>query len=120
MTKLFFLAAGGAIGTLMRYWLSVRFNHESFPWGTLIVNISGSFLIGIIAGSTLGRVNQEFKLFATAGVLGGFTTFSGFTLEGLQLIRNQQFTAAILYMAGSCLLGLAAAAAGFALARQWE
>jgi len=118
----FLLAAGGAIGTLLRFSV-VSFSYSLykssvFPWGTLLVNLSGSLLIGILAAITEDQeMNASMKIFLFTGILGGFTTFSAFSLETLQLIRQSQLTIAVIYVLASTLLGLTMAAFGFFLTR---
>lgn len=117
------VALGGAIGSVLR-WLTVvvaaqRFG-AAFPWGTLAVNVAGSFVIGAIAewaaGGVLG-VTPTVRLFVATGVLGGFTTFSSFSLDALTLLRDGDAPLAFGYVAGSVALGLAAAYAGMLAAR---
>ena len=89
------IAIGGALGTMARYGLSsliaARFG-EVFPWGTLLVNISGCFVIGFFAGLTGpdGRVmvSPDLRTFVTVGICGGYTTFSSFSLQTLNLLRE--------------------------------
>lgn len=89
------VAFGSALGGLGRYWLSGAVAQqvgETFPWGTLAVNVTGSFLIGVIAGFTIadGRVllAPTWREFLMAGVCGGYTTFSSFSLQTLHLVRD--------------------------------
>jgi CrcB protein len=96
--NLLLVILGGGIGSGLRYWLSgvvaQRFG-ESFPWGTLMVNITGSFLIGFFAALTGpgGRVlvPPGFRIFIMAGVFGGYTTFSAFSLQTLNLARGGEW-----------------------------
>ena len=123
--RLLLVLAGGALGSGARYlvsvWMAERFG-VMFPWGTFAVNVAGSFLIGLIAtlADDLGRINPETRVFLVAGVLGGFTTFSSFSLEALRLVEGREAVRAVLYAAGSVTLGLAAAALGVALGRGLE
>jgi CrcB protein len=106
------VALGGALGSVSRYWLSgvvaARFG-ETFPWGTLVVNVTGSFVIGFIAAlvSPEGRLDSPSRTFATQflmlGVCGGYTTFSSFSLQTLNLIRDREW----LYAGGNVLLSVA-------------
>ena len=117
------VALGGAAGSVLR-WAAILATAErygnAFPWGTLAVNVLGSFLIGAIAewasGGLLG-VTPTVRLFVATGVLGGFTTFSTFSLDALTLIRNGEPLPALAYAAGSVVFGLAAAYAGMLAAR---
>ena len=110
------VAAGGAIGSAARYGVSLAGLHllgPGFPWATLAVNLLGSLLIGLLAG---WQVEGQARLFWVAGVLGGFTTFSAFSLETMLLWERAPWLAA-LYVAASVGLGLAAFALGWWLAR---
>ncbi len=91
----------------------------AFPYGTLFINIVGSFLIGILAEYFVmrGQMSHEWRLFLTTGILGGFTTFSAFSLETGLLYERGAHVAAALYIIGSVGLGLCALFAGLALAR---
>jgi CrcB protein len=95
------VAIGGAIGTLGRFVLAgLVASHfgETFPWGTLVINISGSFVIGFFIGFTDGdrgmMVSPEFRTFFTIGICGGYTTFSSYSLQTLRLAQAGQFLAA--------------------------
>jgi CrcB protein len=106
------IAIGGALGSVGRYWLngivSAKFG-ETFPMGTLAINVIGSFIIGILAALTVpeGRMSSETRAFATQllmiGVCGGFTTFSSFSLQTLNLLREREW----LYAGGNVLLSVA-------------
>lgn len=103
------VATGGALGSVGRYWLSgvvaARVG-ETFPWGTLVVNLTGSFVIGLLAALTEpeGRwlVSPGFRLFFLIGVCGGYTTFSSFSLQTLNLLRAGEWW----YAAGNVLLSV--------------
>ena len=115
------VASGGAIGSVLRWWLSglvQRAAGAGFPWGTLAVNLVGSFAIGLIGGMAAGRGlgAPAAKLFLIAGLLGGFTTFSAFSWENQALLRDGRWLAGAAYMAGSVALGLLSAFAGAAMA----
>jgi CrcB protein len=119
---LFFIAIGGAIGSVSRY-LCVRvFSRlvgDSFPWGTMIVNVVGGFLIGVLVSAFALRfiTGDYFKAFLFVGVLGGFTTFSAFTLELADFLQQGQIGLAFLYAAGSVIVSLGACAGGLLLVR---
>ena len=115
------IALGGAVGTIARYGassLAARSFGETFPWGTLLVNVSGSFVIGIFAALTGpdGRwlVAPDARLFVTIGVCGGYTTFSSFSLQTLNLVRGGEYSAALGNIAGSLILCLVAVWLGYA------
>lgn len=113
------VALGGASGSLLR-WQTVIWTRQlwpSFPWGTLIVNVSGSFLIGVIWAYTLARPTPEWiKLGLMAGVMGGFTTFSAFSLDTFELWKTGVLPA-LFNIAANVALSLAACAIGMWLAR---
>ena len=116
------VALGGAIGSALRYLVSVWFVETvgpSLPWGTFAINVTGSFAIGVVLqlAATQPAFNPYVRLFLAAGVLGGYTTFSTFAFETLALGQSERMPAAILYAAGSVLLGVAAAALGMISAR---
>ena len=102
MLNVALVAAGGAIGSVLRYLVgvwSVRIAGGVFPWGTLIVNVVGSFLIGFLVEFIARRLNasMEMRLFLMTGVLGGFTTFSTYNLEFITLLCTGSFTYACTY-----------------------
>lgn len=121
MTKYILLAAGGAIGTLLRYSLSgltYRVIDGIFPWGTLFVNLAGSFAIGLLWGFfEIGNMSPNIRTFIFVGILGGFTTFSSFTLESFNLLRDGEIKYAISNILVSNILGLALVFAGFYISR---
>lgn len=114
--KTLLVMAGGAIGAALRFHLggvTIRAFGPYFPWGTLIANISGGLLMGLLAG-TLARIgsnNEPWRLFLAVGVLGGFTTFSAFTLETFGMIERGQYALAAAYI----LISVAGAIAGLAV-----
>ena len=115
-----FLGAG--IGGAMRHGVNVaatRMFGLGFPYGTLIVNVLGSFAMGLFAGYFAYRagIPQHVRLFLTTGILGGFTTFSTFSLDAALLIERHQFGAAAGYMIGSLAAGVAALFFGLAVFR---
>lgn len=114
------VALGGALGALGRYLLSTGLQEwlgPAFPWGTLGVNLAGSFLLGLlVAVVQRGAIPPEFQALLAVGALGSFTTFSTFSLETVSLLQEGAWGRAATYVATSLLLGLAAVAAGIALA----
>ena len=112
-----FLGAGlgGALRHGVNVWAVRAFGYD-FPFGTLIVNVAGSFAMGLLAGYFLSQpVPQHWRLFLTTGVLGGFTTFSAFSLDVALLIERHAYSAAAGYAAGSVFVSLAALLGGMAL-----
>ena len=115
MLTYFWVAIGGAIGTTGRYWLSgvvARLFGETFPWGTLAINVSGSFIIGFFAALTGpdGRifVGSTARQFVMIGICGGYTTFSSFSLQTLNLMNDGEWFRAVGNIAGSVVLCLLA------------
>ncbi len=112
---------GGGIGAVLRMLvgrLSLLWWGAAFPWGTLIVNVAGSFAIGLLAGIFAAfETGQPLRLFLATGLLGGFTTFSAFSLDALTLWQRGEPALAAAYVLGSVLLSLAAITAGLALGR---
>lgn len=118
------IALGGAIGSVARFWLSVwaaPFSRD-LPWGTIGINVAGSFAIGLFGTLTLeaGRypAPEWLRVFVMAGICGGFTTFSSFSLQTLDLLRAGGWGRALANVGMSVLLCLAAVAVGHALAAQ--
>ncbi|MFO1134774.1 MAG: fluoride efflux transporter CrcB [Rhodoblastus sp.] len=116
------VVTGGAVGTLARYAVSVwafPISHR-LPWGTILINVSGSFVIGFFGTLTLahGRfpVSENLRLFVMVGLCGGFTTFSSFSLQTLDLLRSGALIRAAINVAASVVLCVAAVAAGHLLA----
>lgn len=106
---------GGGIGACCRHLVNVNAMHllgTSFPWGTLTVNVVGSAIMGIIVEGAALRwhLSQELRLFLTTGILGGFTTFSAFSLDTVLLWERGRQELALLYVAASIVLSLAAIA----------
>ena len=103
------VAFGGAIGALSRYGLSYICNlffHSHFPFATIIINVSGSFLLGLLLEvvQTSGAVNNGMRLFLITGILSSFTTFSAFSLEVVTLIIKGNFFIAVIYIISSLFL----------------
>ena len=114
------LAIGGATGTLLRFSVSEWFLNrtDGFPWATFCVNISGSFFIGILASLLPEqKLNEEWRLFLFTGLLGGYTTFSSYSLESLALFRSGQTSQALSYILASNVLGILFAGGGYYIGR---
>ena len=106
------IALGGAVGSVLRYLMVAAI---AAPWGTAAVNVLGSFAIGILFILLDARVGWQ--LFLMTGVLGGFTTFSAFSLDTVKLLQSGQTLQAAVYVGGSVALSLIAVSLGVALAR---
>jgi CrcB protein len=107
------IAGGGALGALARHFANTGLTtllKTPFPWGTLTVNVTGSFLIGMLIAVFASSWNpsQEIRLFLTTGFLGGFTTFSAFSADAMALWLRGDMIGAALYVTGSVVLSLAA------------
>src|SRR5215212_6045179 len=111
MQKIIFIGLAGLIGTLLRYWLAglvARQYGDTFPWGTLVVNLVGSFLAGAIYYLAEERllISPTLRTIILIGLLGGFTTFSSYGLQTFMLLRDGEFGLATLNVAVSNVLGL--------------
>ena len=122
--KWILIAAGGALGSMMRYalqgWVQ-RATNETFPTGTLAVNVLGCLAIGLLAALFAGPflIREEYRIGLTVGVLGGFTTFSAFGLETFLLAGDGQWRNALLNIVLSCALGFLAVWVGYRLGERW-
>lgn len=119
----FWIAAGSALGGMARYWVAgvaARLWGETFPWGTLLINVVGSFVIGFF-GTLTGPDGRVFvgstaRQFVMVGICGGYTTFSSFSLQTLSLLNDGEWFSAGGYVGASVMLCLVAVWAGYALA----
>ena len=118
------VAVGGAIGSVARFWLAgvmAELTGPRFPWGTLLINVLGSFVIGLVAGITLtpARVGMhpDVRIFLMTGFCGGFTTFSAFSLQTLELLQGGEVVPALGYSIGSVVLCIVATYCGWLLGR---
>jgi len=103
---------GGAIGSILRYLASYFISNKflsTFPIGTMVVNITGCFLIGVVfAFAEKNSISPEWRFFLATGICGGYTTFSTFSLESFSLIREGHIVYALTYIIGSVVLGILA------------
>ena len=114
------VALGGAIGASARYLPGVATRHAfgiGFPWGTFVVNILGSFLMGVLVVALADKGGLRFAPFLMIGVLGGFTTFSSFSLDVVTLYERGEVALAALYAGASVVLSVGALFAGLAATR---
>ena len=123
MTQALAIAAGGAIGALLRYWTSTGIYTvlgRDFPYGTLFVNVIGSLIMGFLYIWLMDRmaVGPTVRAFLLIGVLGAFTTFSTFSMETLNLMESGQLTKALINVVASVVVCVAAAGIGVLAARQ--
>ena len=115
---------GGGLGSALRHLVNVvtpRLLGTAFPFHTFIINITGSTVMGLIAGylAFRGEASQPWRLFLMTGILGGYTTFSAYSLDAARLYERGELGLAALYVIGSVVLSIAGLFAGLALVRQF-
>jgi CrcB protein len=118
MKELLFVGLGGAAGSMLR-WLIGRSLNVGFPWGTLLVNVAGCLIVGLLLGlAERGHLSSPaIRVLLVAGFCGGFTTFSAFMGENLAMLRGGEFLHFALYAAGSMIFGLAAGWLGWLISK---
>jgi CrcB protein len=121
MRSLFIVGFGGFIGCILRYLLTLSIQNKLvsvFPFGTLGVNIIGCLFIGLILGfGDIFKISFEWRLFLATGICGGFTTFSAFSIDTFEMLRQGQFLYSILYVSASFFFGLLSTFVGFSIPR---
>ena len=121
MTRILLVFIGGGLGSALRYLIGLLLNRNDFltPYGTFFVNVTGSFLIGLLAGYNLRHLHlsHEYQALLIAGFLGGFTTFSSFAFENLVMIQNGKFLLFLAYFFTTLIVGLFAVALGYYLSK---
>jgi len=119
MKHLVIIAIAGALGAISRYGLVSWVDDKNFPWGTMTVNVLGSFLMGLafVLIVEKGVVPEDIKPFVMTGFLGAFTTFSAFSLDAWQLLDRGEFLTAVAYVTGSVVICIVALFMGVLLAR---
>ena len=115
---------GGGVGAALRHGINLgvaRLLGTAFPYGTLLINITGSFVMGLVAAyfAFKGDASQHWRLFLTTGILGGYTTFSAFSLDVALLYERGEFGMAALYVIASVALSIVGLFAGLALVRHF-
>jgi CrcB protein len=119
MKIVFAIGLGSFIGGIARYLITLLIQNKfltTYPFGTMVVNIIGCFLIGIVYGlSERGNLNAEWRLFLATGILGGFTTFSSFSNDSVSMLRDAQYWQALSYIGLSVIIGLIATFVGISL-----
>lgn len=120
--RLLWVAVGGAIGSVLRYLLDgavYRFVPPTFPYGTFVVNVTGCLIFGVLIGLAENRlvVGSVGRTFVLIGILGGFTTFSSFAFETVQLLRDGEWVPGAINVAGQVIGGLVALWAGVTVTR---
>lgn len=123
--NILYVAVGGAIGSVIRYAMMNLIGHHwgnIFPYATVIINITGSLLMGLLIGwlaRTLPANAPDMRLFLAVGVLGGYTTFSSFSLDAIILMENGKWLQMLIYIASSVIFSLAGLLAGLAIMRNF-
>ena len=121
MSNILYIAAGGALGAILRYTVTgavFKLIPGPFPWGTLVVNISGCLAIGVVWHLFEGfYITPNMRLFLMVGFLGAYTTFSSFGLETINLLRGGEVGYALFYVLASNIIGIAAVYAGILVTR---
>jgi fluoride exporter len=121
--QILLVGLGGMLGSIIRYLVSSLINAKKgvnlFPWATLFINISGSFIIGVVIGYSLKNEDfgKDWQLFLATGICGGFTTFSAFSNESYILLKQQNYSALFLYIGISIILSICATVAGYWVSR---
>ncbi|HMK73326.1 MAG TPA: fluoride efflux transporter CrcB [Myxococcaceae bacterium] len=121
-TRYLLVAAGGALGSVARYWVggwAPRLFGQAFPYGTFLVNVTGSFLISVIMTGALNTsvISPNARLFLTVGIMGGFTTYSSFNYETLALLQQRLWVAGGLNVAATVVGCLVAGVLGLGAGR---
>lgn len=118
------IAAGGAIGALLRHFINtgiMQTTGGAFPWGIFACNVLGSAIMGalIVVFALTGTTSQELRGFLTVGILGAFTTFSTFAMDAVYLLERGDYGAAIFYILGTVSLSIGGLLAGMGMMRLW-
>lgn len=114
MTDFLLVGVGGFLGSICRAWVGQQLNRPTFPYGTLVINLAGAFLLGMIAGSSLA---QTWVLLFGTGFIGAFTTFSTFKWESIQFYHAKEWRKLGLYLGVSYTVGIALAFVGYWITR---
>ena len=119
--KILLVGSGGFLGANIRYWLGGLIQSRlgsSFPWQTMIINVSGSLVIGFFLGLMAGlNWSQNWRLFVAIGILGGYTTYSSFAYEAVGLLSEREYVRALFYIEGTALFTVFGAWVGLVLSR---
>lgn len=117
LKNLLLVGLGGSIGSMARYAASLLIRSKSFPFATLSVNVIGSFIIGLVFALSIkeAALSNNWKLFLATGICGGFTTFSAFSVENMELLQNGKTGMALTYIMLSIVLGILATFLGYQL-----
>ena len=122
MINLLFVALGGALGSVARYalghWTRILWPHASWPWGTFLANVLGGLCMGVLVGALKGYEMERYRLLLGVGVLGGFTTFSTYSLEVVIMMERKTYGMALLYALTSAILAIGAVMLGLIITRK--
>ena len=113
------LAVAGATGAVARYGVGTAVGVRTFPWATLGINVVGSFLLGVLLQAAPGRLDDDVRIALGVGFLGAFTTFSTFGYETVAMLRDGRTSTAAAYVVASVVVGIGAAALGYAIGTGW-
>ncbi len=114
LKNILLVGIGGMIGSVLRYLATHFIRHDSFPYATFIINVVGSLIIGLVMGVAARQEGfANWRLFLTTGICGGFTTFSAFAWENMQLLNQERYGSFVLYTGGTLVFGLAAVTVGY-------
>ncbi|MEY4381251.1 MAG: fluoride efflux transporter CrcB [Bacteroidota bacterium] len=118
MKNFIWVGVGGMMGAIARYLLGSIIKSVTFPYATGLINILGAISMGIVMGlAAKGQISPSLRLFLATGICGGFTTFSAFAWENLELLQQQRYGSFLVYTAGTLALGIIATAIGYLLAK---
>jgi len=116
--NMIWVGLGGMLGAVARYFFGILIKSATFPYATGFVNIVGALMMGLIMGlSVKGQISPNLRLFLATGICGGFTTFSAFAWENLELLQQQRYGSFMVYTLGTLALGIAATTIGYLLAK---
>jgi len=124
LTTLLLIGLGSALGGMLRHWMAGveevgLLAARELPWGTILVNLTGSFLIGYFIGLPPTLISDQARLFFIAGFCGGYTTFSSFSLQNIELLRDGEVLAAMWNILLSLIAGMVVAIIGYRIGSQW-
>lgn len=119
MSTVLWVAIGGAFGSAARYGIAGAVNFRYQPWGTVVVNVLGALILGVLVGIWGFKADTELRVGLAVGLLGGFTTFSTFAVDAIQLWEAGNPAAAITSVAATLIAGIGAAVAGVAVGRSF-
>ena len=118
MKNFIWVGVGGMMGAIARYLLGSIIKSVTFPYATGLINILGALIMGIVMGlAAKGQISPSLRLFLATGICGGFTTFSAFAWENLELLQQQRYGSFLVYTAGTLALGIIGTAIGYLLAK---